>query len=94
MFIDYYVAAIGKQFQVLRLGARRGQHESRERAIQSACFMASIEAMKLGAIVDVHELDGRGVASSVATFLPSQHAGRDNPEKNARDVGIASPPGS
>ena len=59
--IRYYILIDGEQFQVMREGKRRGSHDCRTRAFESALFMATIDARRSGQRIEifVEAADGR-----------------------------------
>jgi hypothetical protein len=60
MRVRYYVRPFGDQFQVLREGKPQGRHDGKRRAIESAIFMATIEAGKQGEAVELFVEDDAG----------------------------------
>lgn len=89
MIVRWYVLAHGEGFRVLREAKPHGQHEMKQRALDAAVFMATIEANKQGHVGEVFAEDSAGRMTQHLAIAPrKQPALQDEEPLSLRQVGF------
>ncbi|MGQ0799811.1 MAG: hypothetical protein ACT4NL_06835 [Pseudomarimonas sp.] len=89
MIVSWYVVPQGDRFTVLRGAKPHGTHDTRQRAIDGAVFMARIEADKQGYIGEVFVEDPFGRMVQQLVIGPREANELPAPQgPNVRHVGL------
>ena len=75
MRVRYYVMREGENWQVRREAKPQGRRPVRDQAIESAVFMASIEANRYGEPAEVFVEDDTGALLLERTVRPNENVG-------------------
>lgn len=72
MIVRWYILPLADRYTVLREAKPHGTHETRQRAIDAAVFMARIEADKQGLIAEVFVEDDSGRMMQQLAIAPRE----------------------
>ncbi len=89
MILRWYVLPQGEGFKVLREAKPHGQHQERQRALDAAVFLATIEADGQGHVGEVFTEDSAGRVIQQLVIAPRERPARPGEERlSFRQVGL------